>query len=170
MRKINFCRENKITSVGGKIEITKRIKIYLETGEIPRQVKKEKSKSDFDWKNTELTIHTVINDNYSNTQNVRKFFASQIGKSFKFNTMFMNWMKENVGKILNDAIFEWKRIQIILKDKNHKTEIAPQFEYNQYIRDFLTNNPVLTKKDAVKYWKIKRSKSGSNKYTSNDLN
>jgi len=55
------------------------------------------------------------------------------------------------------------------KDPNYIKKIAPQFEYNTYIRDFLKDNPDKTKKDAIDYWKIKRSKRGKNKYSKKDL-
>ncbi len=164
-----FCRDNKIPSGGSKIDISKRIEIFLSTGEITALVKRAVSVSEFNWKNEVLSLNTIVTDNYKNNQNVRNFFISHIGNKFKFNVMFMNWMKENTGKTLKEAVKEWERIHILLKDKNNKTEIAPQFEYNRYIRDFLADNPGLTRKEAIKYWKIKRSKPGSNKYSSDDI-
>ena len=48
----------------------------------------------------------------------------------------MKWMKENIGKTLDDAITEWKRIEELKKDHNYVSEINPQFEYNRYMRAF----------------------------------
>jgi hypothetical protein len=53
-------------------------------------------------------------------------------------------------------------------DKSHK-QIAPQLEYNTYIRDFMKDNPAKTLQDAISCWKIKKSKPGDNKYTQSDL-
>jgi hypothetical protein len=36
-------------------------------------------------------------------------------------------------------------------------------------RDFLKDNPNKTRNDAIKYWKIKKSKPGDNKYSKHDL-
>jgi len=55
------------------------------------------------------------------------------------------------------------------KDPNFVKEIAPQFEYNTYIRDFLKDNPNKSKKEAIENWKIKRAKRGNNKYSKQDL-
>ncbi|PIE85898.1 MAG: hypothetical protein CSA05_03185 [Bacteroidia bacterium] len=71
---VYFCRTIGISSTGGKIEISNRIRTYLSTGEIVKQVKKtHKIKSKFDWANEVLTKNTVITDSYKNGENVRNF-------------------------------------------------------------------------------------------------
>ncbi len=167
---VQFCRTIGISSTGGKIEISNRIRTYLLTGEIVKQVKHtHKTKSKFDWANEVLTKNTVITDSYKNGENVRNFFSQEIGAHFRFNVIFMKWMKENIGKTLGDAIIEWKRIEALKKDRNYVSEISPQFEYNRYMRAFLKDNPNLSSKDAMKFWKLKSSKRGSNEYDKKDL-
>lgn len=168
---VSFCKENNLKSSGGKIEIANRIIHFLETGKRTKNVKDKIDKpiSNFDWNCARLNLETKITDNYKNTENVRAFFTSEIGKHFKFNVLFMNWMKQNIGKTLHDAIIEWNRINLIKKDKNFKSEIGIQFEYNSYMRDFLKDNPNMTANDARKYWKLKRETRGSKKYTKEDL-
>lgn len=80
----------------------------------------------------------------------------------------MNWMKSAQGKTLGDAIEQW--ILITERMRNDKTEkqIAPQFEYNTYIRDFMKDNPDKSLQDAIGTWKIKKSKPGDNEYTKSD--
>ena len=81
----------------------------------------------------------------------------------------MNWMKENKGKkTYKEAIIELK---IIDEDKKqgHKTVIGKQFEYNQYTRDFFEKNKGRSKKECIKCWNYKKSKSGSHKYEDSDL-
>ena len=57
-----------------------------------------------------------------------------------------------------------------LKKNNKKTtKIAPQFEYNQYIRDFMADNLNSTKAEAIKYWKLKKLVRGNNKYNKLDF-
>lgn len=168
---ILFCKEYDIISSGGKIEITKRIIHFLETGERIKSInnKIEKPKSNFDWNSERLHLKTIITDNYKNTESVRTFFTSEIGKHFKFNVLFMDWMKQNVGKTLHDAVVEWNRISLMKKNKNFKTEIGAQFEYNKYMRDFLKDNPNMTINDARAFWKRKRETKGSKKYVKEDL-
>lgn len=168
---ISFCREIGINSSGGKHDISDRISNYLETGEIVAKPKKRKTKatSRFDWNQETLTADTLITDNYKNTENARVFFRQAIGKQFKFNTQFMNWMKVNQGKTLGEAIAEWQRIAELKKSGTYKTEIGSQFEYNRYTRAFHTHNPGLSAKDARHCWKLKRSRPGSNQYEDTDL-
>jgi len=168
---VSFCKENNINRSGGKIEITNRIIYFLETGKNlgKTKINAQKSKSNFNWNAEKLSYETVITDNYKNTENVRQFFTVEIGKHFKFNVLFIHWIKQNIGKTLKDAIEEWNRIYILKKDKNYKSEIDTQFEYNTYIRDFLANNPKMSIRDAKKYWMLKRETRGSMKYTKSDL-
>lgn len=168
---VNFCRKVGISRSGGKRDISDRIARFLETGTIvtKQTCPKEKRVASFDWNHEILSTATIITDNYKNTENVRAFFEQQIGKRFKFNVHFMNWMKTNSGKTLGDAIEEWKRIYELKKDKNYKSEIAPQFEYNRYTRDFHAQNPGLSVKDAIKCWEMKRNKSGNHHYEDADL-
>jgi hypothetical protein len=166
---IDFCRSNGINTAGGKQELTNRIITYLQTGKIPETIPKQKTKSKFDWNNAELTLDTEITDNYKNSENVRAFMIREIGSCFHFNTEFMKWMKQNIGKTMKDAITEWKGIYELKKDKNYQTNISSQFEYNTYIRDFLGDNKDKTMKDAIRYWKLKRYQRGDNVYSKNDL-
>ncbi len=167
---VHFCRTMGISSTGGKIEISNRIRTYLSTGEIVKRVKNtDKIKSKFDWANEVLTRSTVITDSYKNGKNVRNFFIKEIGSHFRFNVIFIKWMKENIGKTLDDAIIEWKRIEELKKAPNYVSEISPQFEYNRYMRAFLKDNPNLSSKDAMKFWKLKSSQRGSNEYNKKDL-
>jgi hypothetical protein len=164
----SFCQANGISASGGKIEIAARIEQYLSTGKVVPASGKPAIISNFDWRNAELDLNTKLTDNYTNTENVRAFMTFHIGSHFRFNTGFMNWAKANAGKSLNDAIDEWKRIYTLKRNKEHKSEIAPQFEYNRYIRDFMADNPGKTRASAIYFWKLKRQKRGDNNYSATD--
>ncbi len=163
-----FCSENGINSGGGKIEISNRIVEYLETGKIPKikTVKRKKLP-----KPTEaITKETVIGIEYRSYKEKKDFFISAIGSKFHFTTYLLDYFKKNVGeKTYLDLVNEWYKEQKLKKDPNFVKEIAPQFEYNTYIRDFLKDNPNRTRNEAIKYWKIKKSKPGNNKYSKTDL-
>ncbi len=81
----------------------------------------------------------------------------------------MNWMKRATGKNLGDAVNKWLEIKKETSKANSKKIIAPQFEYNTYIRDFMEGNPNKTLQDAIKCWKIKKANPGDNKYAQTDL-
>ncbi len=167
---VEFCKKTGISTSGSKVELTNKIQHHFSTGKVVANFKKtQKVLSKFDWNNEPLNLMTVITDSYKNTENVRAFFTKQIGSNFSFNVKFMKWMKENEGKNLNDALEHWKQLKEIRKDKNYKTDIEPQFEYNRYMRAFLSDNPDLSSKDAIKFWNLKRAKRGTNEYERTDL-
>ncbi len=166
---IQFCTEANLKTTGGKIEIAERIEHYLRTGKKVKPVSKAKDKSHFDWSNEKLTLEAVITENYKNTENVRKFFVELIGKRFKFNVKFMNWMKSNPGKTLEQAATEWLRIEHEKRTRSKPKEIAPQFEYNRFLRDFLADNPTKSRDLGIELWKKKKSMRGDNIYRKEDL-
>jgi len=168
---LKFCRSEGLRTTGSKIEIAKSIINYLETG-IKNTAKRKsanKHKSKFDWHSEKLTLNTIITDNYKNTQNVRLFFQNEIGKNFKFNVKFMNWMKANGGKTLADAIEQWKFLKVKNNTNKEQKNISPQFEYNRYLRDFLADNPNLNRAIGIKLWKVKKTLRGDNLYCKEDL-
>lgn len=63
----------------------------------------------FNWHSEPLFLSTKIDKDYKMSQNVRRFFKAHLGEDFHFNVPFMAWMKENVGKTLEDGIEEFKR-------------------------------------------------------------
>jgi len=166
---VAFCQKENLSTQGGKIQLTKRIKNYLLTGEKSAPLPVKKASSNFDWHAATLTLQTTLTDNYKNTENVRSFFKTHIGDHFKFNVAFMNWMKSNTGLTLSQAIDNWHRINSEKKNSKKPKTIAPQFEYNRYIRDFMSDNPDLSRSEAIKHWKIKKSKRGDNVYHPDDL-
>lgn len=164
-----FCKEVGLKRTGSKIDITDRIAFFLRTGKVVKETTTKKSLSKFDWNKEKLTLETIITDNYKNSENVRYFFIQHLGKSFKFNVQFMNWMKTNNGRTLANAIDAWQRIYTEKKANKIPKDIAPQFEYNTYMRDFLADNPGKDRKLGIALWKIKKSIRGSNQYKRSDL-
>jgi len=165
---VDFCRIIRISGSGGKIEITNRISEYLETGKVTKKTTTKKTKLP---KATQpIKKDTIIGIEYRTYKEKKEFFQSVIGKQFHFTVYLLDYFKQYAGKkIYSDLINEWYKEQELKKDPNFVKEIAPQFEYNTYIRDFMKANPNKTRNDAIKYWKIKKSKPGNNKYSKNDL-
>jgi len=165
---MDFCREIGVSSNGGKIEIANRISEYLETGKVTKipAIRKPKLK-----KATQpITSETIIGIEYRTYKEKNEFFKSKIGNKFHFTVYLLDYFKKNTGKqTYGDLVKEWFKEQELKKDPNFVKEIAPQFEYNTYIRDFMKSNPKKTRSDAIKYWKIKKSKPGNNIYSKEDL-
>lgn len=160
---IEFCRKNNLQTTGGKVELTERIAKFLDTGERNIENHNIKRTKIVD----EITLDTIIEDNFVCSEKHRAFYKEQIGKSFSFNVLFQKWLKSNSGKTYKDSIEAYYKI---LEDKKkNKTTIDKQFEYNTYIRDFFNDNKDKTLEQAIKCWKYKKSLKGHNKYEKTDL-
>jgi phosphorylcholine metabolism protein LicD len=156
---VDYCRLTNLSYADAKFDILERIanaldnKIKLTAKSLPSK----QSTSKFNWHKEKLFLDTVITDSYKNSQNARKFFQQHCGDKFHFSIPFMAFMKNNCGKTLQYAIDEWKKLYILRKDKNFKSEIPEGNQYNKYIRDFFNDNPNMTIKQARHFWKLKRN-------------
>ncbi|RDW20239.1 cytoplasmic protein [Oceanobacillus arenosus] len=160
----SFCRENGISASGSKLEIADRIEVYLLTGEIKNPSRKA-ARAGKTGKQTELSLDTVITENHRCSQEVRAFFQSVIPK-FHFSTYIQDYFKNNTGKTYRDAVDAWYEEEKRKKDPTYKKKIAPQFEYNQFIRDFFADSKNIGKnrEEAISAWKEIKQLPGSNKY------
>lgn len=161
---VAFCRENGLPVSGGKIEITDRIALFLDTGEILKSTPAQKSSAP---SVNHICEDSIIEDNFVCSEKHRAFFKEKIGNRFSFNVQFQKWLKSNSGKTYKDAISAY--YQILEDKKKGKSDIDKQFEYNTYIRDFFADNQGKTLEEAIKCWKYKKSLPGHNRYETSDL-
>ena len=160
-----FCRENGLSPSGSKAEITDRIEIFLQTGEIKKPIRKPKTNKKV-VPQEDLSLNTVITENHRCSQHVRAFFKSVI-PNFHFSTFIQNYFKNNIGKTYRDAVDAWYEEEERMKDPSYKKRIGPQFEYNQFVRDFFSdvNNQGKSRKEAIEAWNEIKKLPGSNQYT-----
>lgn len=160
---VDFLRENGLPTTGGKLELADRVAYFLDTGKVkPVELRRVKAVSISD-----LTVDTIIEDNFVCSEKHRAFFKANIGESFSFNVAFQKWLKANAGKTYSEAIEAY--YQILDEKKKSKTTIDSQFEYNTYIRDFFADNQGKSLKDAIKCWNYKKQMRGHNRYERGDL-
>jgi SAP domain-containing new25/Domain of unknown function (DUF6434) len=157
-----FCRNNGISTSGSKIELSERIDTFLETGEIQKPVRKSKRTS---LSQEALSLDTIITEHDRCSQEVRAFFKSVV-PTFHFSTYIQDYFKTNAGKTYRDAVEAWYEEENRKKDPSYKKQIAPQFEYNQFTRDFFADPDNQGKKraDAIEAWNEIKKLPGSNKY------
>ena len=166
-----FCRNEGLKISGSKAQLEERIIYYLDTGKSldeSKTIEKEDkhSKSNFNKISTsEITLDSILGENFKCSEDKREFFEENIGKGFKFKVKFQKWLKENPDKTYHDAINAYHELQ----NSNEKTKIGNQFQYNQYIRDFFEDNDDKSLNDAIKCWNYKKSIKGHNKYEKSDL-
>jgi len=160
---VQFCRQEGLQTSGGKDDLTKRIALYLDTGEklvansLPKRYDVIQN----------ITEDALIESHFVCSEKHRAFFVRSIGKGFTFNVAFQKWLKSNAGKRYKDAIEAYHAIQA--EKKKGKSEIDTQFEYNTYVRDFFADNKGRNLDDAIRCWKYKKSIAGHNRYEATDL-
>ena len=161
---VAFCKKEGLQSSGSKEMLTKRIAIYLETGE---KIKEPTGKKERTIIREQITKDMKIEPHFVCSQVHREFFKTHIGKSFSFNVTFQEWLKTHAGATYEEAIVAYG---VIMEEKKHrKTTIDKQFEYNTYIRAFFEDNHGKTLDDAIRCWKYKKGLPGTNKYEASDL-
>lgn len=160
---VDFCRENGISAIGSKADLTCRIAHFLDFGEIMPVAAANRKRLE----TTLITVDTEIEPDFVCSEKHRAFFKERIGKSFSFNVAFQNWLKESAGKTYGEAIAAYYRLKE--NKKKEKTEIGKQFEYNTYIRDFFSDNEGKTLNDAIRCWNYKKQLKGSRAYEKSDL-
>lgn len=68
-----FCRENHMSPSGSKTELSKRVEVFLTTGDT-QQSKSPSKKRSSSKTQAPLTLNTVIGENHRCSQEVRAFF------------------------------------------------------------------------------------------------
>lgn len=169
---VAICKAMGLPYTGGKFELRDRIMYALDHNGELLPPKKKKFVSKFNWSKAALTPETVITDNISFGQNLRKFMKAHIGENFTFNTEFMEWAKANPGKTLGDAVEKWIALENRKKDPSFRTQIADHNMYNQYLRDITDDNPGLSVAEARRCWEAKKqlpTADGFIRYEKDDL-
>lgn len=171
---VEICKQSSLPSHGRKFDLRDRIMYALDNnGKVKSEAKKVKPKSKFNWAKAELDLDTVITDSVTFGSNFRGFMKKEIGNKFVCHSDFMDWVKSNTGKTLNDAIEIWYELEKRKENPDFKRKIADNNMYAQYTRDFLADNENKNIKDAKKYWLLKKqlpTKTGFVRYEDSDLN
>ena len=168
----DFCKKEGLKVSGSKNQLEERIIYYLDTGKSLDNSRSIENKNNYSKSNSnkataseEITLDSILGENFKCSKDKREFFEKEIGKGFKFKVKFQKWLKVNPDKTYQDAINAYYELQ----NSKEKTKIDKQFQYNQYIRDFFDDNDDKTLNDAIKCWKYKKSIKGHNKYEKSDL-
>ena len=161
-----FCREQDMSATGAKIELADRIAHFLATGERKKPQRRKQPAAKKAILESPLSLDTVITADHRCSQQVRAFFTSIIPK-FHFSTYIQQFFRENVGKTYQDVVTAWYEEVERKKDPSYKkNKLAPQFEYNQFTRDYFADpqNKGKSREDAILAWKTIKSLPGDNKY------
>jgi hypothetical protein len=98
---MEFCRRERLSVLGSKAELADRIEAYLQTGKRIVTAKPLVGKPSI---RSEMSLASVLEENFRCSERHRDFFKSVIGSGFKFNVEFQTWLKTNAGKSYADAV------------------------------------------------------------------
>jgi hypothetical protein len=170
---VKICKQVNLSANGSKFQLRDRIMYALDnTGAKMPESKLKKAKADYDWVKSKLTLRTIITDNISFGPNFRNFIKLHAGNKFVCHSDFMDWVKTNTGKTLQDAILMWQELENRKTHTDFKRSIAEHNMLAQYVRDFLKDNPGKKIKDVLAVWKIKKTQpmiNGFVKYKKADV-
>ena len=138
-------------------------KIVILAGKAAPKVFKEDSLATLICSQTKkgISFDDIIQQDVVCSQELRAFFVEHLGKGFHFKAEFQDWLHNNAGKSFREAVEAYHSIE-------HPKEIKPQFEYNQYIRDFFADNKGATLNDAIRCWHWKKIQPGAHRYETTD--
>ena len=158
---IKYAAKHNLLTSGSKKELGERIGIYLTEGRAVGSVSSRSRVRD---------SHSIINRDtlvrhYNNDAATSVFFKNEIGKGFKFNAYLRQFTDEgNVteGLTYGDFVEGWYVFERQKKEKGE--QIAPQFEYNQFVRDFYVEHKNASIKEVISAWNVIKSFKGPNTY------
>ncbi|MEU5633650.1 DUF6434 domain-containing protein [Streptomyces rishiriensis] len=166
-----FCRANGLASSGQKHELILRVEAFL-TGAGPKpEASPARTRPARAPRTGPITPDTPVGEDFRCNAETRAFFKSVIGDHFHFTAHIQRYRRERqrAGTPLTygDLAREWVAEHERRKEKGYQSVIAPTWQYNQFVRDFLADKPRNTGKgigDAATAWKTIREERGPHTY------
>lgn len=161
---IDFCKKNGLSTAGSKKNLEQRIAVFLSSGS---KIKLESNKQTGQRDSHQPLMRDTLVVNYKNDAATRLFFIKHIGQHFRFDAYLRQFTNiNNITKNLTygDLIDGWLQEEAQRKNPNHQTRIGEQFEYNQFTRDYFSNEKGRSRSDAIKAWAIVKTLPGEKTY------
>lgn len=131
-----FCSEQGLPTMGSKFDLTARIDRYLRGDDLPEPGPRTSKRGPWDSEAGLTPESRVIH--YKNDQKTREFFISQVGPGFRFNAYLRGFAKHpQDGRLTYADLVNGYRESLA----QPRASIEPQFQFNQFQRDFHQNNP-----------------------------
>ncbi|MGW2707074.1 DUF6434 domain-containing protein [Streptomyces sp. NPDC001340] len=92
---------------------------------------------------------TVIPAGQRCSQVLRRYFVEAIGPGFHFDTFMRDFIAQNAGQTLADAVAHWHATR---PHAARPREIEEQFEFNRFTSAWHRQNPAGTRAQALEAW------------------
>lgn len=167
----DFCRKQGLSTSGGRREIADRIETFLRSGRRAQPAKATiavaPAARQFNQASLQqFCFRTRVPAGFKCTQEARRFFETHVSPRFRFTVTLQQYIKAHPGITFAEIAIQWKREYEARKAGTFKPAIAPQFEFNQFTRDFHADphNAGKTRADCLEAWKRTRARRGDNVY------
>lgn len=161
---IGYCKKNGLSTAGSKNELMQRIETYLASG---HKMKPASNKPSGQRDSHQPITPDTLVINYRNDAATRVFFEKHIGPHFRFDAYLRQFTnQDNITKNLtySDLINGWLAEEARRNNPDHQSNIAKQFEYNQFIRDFFAHEKGKSQSHAITAWKVTKTFNGPKTY------
>lgn len=146
-----FARECGLPSSGGKQALASRVSAYL-GGDCPPELPARRTQRGNLLKGP-FCHSTPVPPGQSCSQSLRAWFTAELRSTFHFDAAMRAWFAEADGtRTLGAAVAHWRATRSIAA-----SEIAPQFEFNRFIREWHRSHAGASRREAVAAWKHHRS-------------
>ncbi len=122
-----FCRSQGLSAYGGKRLLEARIDALLRGAEQPQEPQPQPRSGSMP---SVMTRDTVIRDGWRCSQALRGFIESEIGRKVQFNAHLRALVHDGAGRTLGAVLEDW----LAARGGAGPGGIAPQFEYNRFVR------------------------------------
>ena len=168
---VEFCRSHGLSTRGPKLDLVGRIESFLDTGTVEAAPPRRRTGRTPPPREGPLTLSTPVTERFQCDAETRAFFKSVIGDHFHFTAHLPRFRREALkdGRSLTygDLVQEWLDDRERRKDPDYEPYIAPTWEYNRFVRDYMkdkTRNADKGIPDAAKAWNAIRTHKGPRTY------
>lgn len=151
---VELARALGVSPGGSKEELTARLVAVLDGRPAPRPAVAGRASRRGAGGQLEgaLTLTSIIPAGQRCSQHLREFLRAAIGPAFRFDESMRRFVAEGEGRTLGEAVEHWRATRGAAR-----SDIAPQFELNGFLRDWHTANPGGRRTDALDAWRAHRA-------------
>ena len=136
-----------VTTTGSKLELTERLADTLGGRQPPARARRVATPQ----LAGPLDGTTVIPVGQRCTQQLRAYFTAAVGRGFRFDGPMRAFISSG-GATLDQAVEHWH-----LSREREPADIAPQFEYNRFTREWRADNPDGDREALLAAWRVQRN-------------
>jgi SAP domain-containing new25/Domain of unknown function (DUF6434) len=163
-----FCRSRRLPASGSKQELIARVEAFLQGQEQPATPVRRGRAAE---RTGPITLATPVTGAFKSDAETRAFFKSVIGEHFHFTAHMQAYRRERMrsGEPLTygDLAREWVAERERRATAGYRSGIAPTWQYNQFVRDFMADGNRkggASFADAAKAWNKIKAHRGPHTY------